>query len=266
MLTPAAIVGLKTLYMPCLDFYPEVEDEANRWFDKDHIAERLHCTGWLSCERFQRATVEPWGYQPREEWPKYMNMFVVEGPAGPLRNDQRLQMVSPGEWRTALNARVEELGLGDAVRRGPASPWFIARTIAGPRRGVWVQRPSPWANLRTVVMPPPRAILVLFMDFDPDDVEIDRYRDEAAIPDLLSCAGVLGCERFEAATPEARSEEPRPRFLEIYDLESPEVVSSAAFRRNREAVIDSALEARITLWGSAAYVQRPSPWALRPLM
>jgi hypothetical protein len=256
----------KTLYMPCLDFYPEVEDDANRWFDMDHIPERLNCVGWSSCERFQRTGISPIGIEPRDTWPKYIQMFVVEGPEGPRTNAHNRQLVMPGAWRTVLNDRTKQLGLLKEGRTGPAL--FISRTISGTLRGLWVQRPSPWAR-KLVSLPPPRSIFVLLLDFDPaHEVELNRYRDEEAVPDLLSCSGFLSCERYEAASLQPTTAAPdRPRYLEIYDVESPEVLSSNAFRRNRAALSEQArrLEALATVWGTGVYLQRPSPWAVRVL-
>jgi hypothetical protein len=254
----------KTLYMPCLDFFPEVEDEANRWFDMDHVPERLNCVGWSSCERFQRTDVKPIGISARDSWPKYIQMFVVEGPEGPRTGAHNRQLVTPGEWRTALTKRTKQLGLVKEDTTAPAP--FISRTISGTHRGLWVQRPSPW--LRSLVsLPPPRSIFVLLLDFDPaHEVELNRYRDEEAVPDLLSCSGFLSCERYEAASLlPVPGQEDRPRYLEIYDVETPEVLSSRAFSRNREALGEHAkrLESSMTVWGTGVYVQRPSPWAVR---
>jgi hypothetical protein len=252
----------KTLYMPCLDFHAEVEDQANRWFDKDHIPERLHCVGWQSCERFQRTPITPFGFAPRETWTKYINMFVVEGPVGPRTNAQSKQMVSPGAFRTAINSQVRKLGLADG--RGDTAPLFISRTIAGPSRGLWVQQPTTWQSGSRVMQPPPRTIFVMFMDFDAaHEAEVDAYRTDQAIPDLLSCSGFLSCERFKADSPDPAPDKPqRPKYLEIFDVESPEVLTSPAYQRNREAFDDEArrFEGLITVWGGGVYLQRPSPW------
>jgi hypothetical protein len=160
---------------------------------------------------------------------------------------------------------VRNLGLADG--RANSAPLFISRTIAGPSRGLWVQRPTTWASGSRVVQPPPRTIFVMFMDFDRGhDAEVNRYRDEEAIPDLLSCSGFLCCERFEADSPDPPPEKPqRPKYLEIFDVESPEVLTSTAFRRNREALGEQAkrLETLISLWGGGVYLQRPSPWRVQ---
>jgi hypothetical protein len=73
---------------------------------------------------------------------------------------------------------------------------------------------------------------------------------------MLSCPGVVGAERYESVNIDmpGPNATPPPRYMTIYDLEAPEVVSHPEFRAHDLP----------TLW-QAVYLQRPSPWTLRPM-
>jgi hypothetical protein len=53
--------------------------------------------------------------------------------------------------------------------------------------------------------------------------ELNRWYDEEHFPERMACPGFLRARRFQAL-------EERPRYLALYDLESPEVLDSAAYR------------------------------------
>jgi hypothetical protein len=63
--------GRKHLLLVMLDVDPSVdEDEFNRWYFEEHVAERLACPGFLSARRFKIV----------EGAPRYLAIYELEGP------------------------------------------------------------------------------------------------------------------------------------------------------------------------------------------
>ena len=74
-----------------------------------------------------------------------------------------------------------------------------------------------------------RGLLLAEMDFDPArEAEINRWYDEEHFPERLEVPGFLCGRRFKAI-------EGTPKYLAIYELESPEVLETEAYQRIRGA-------------------------------
>jgi hypothetical protein len=74
--------GRKHLLLVMLDVDPSVnDDEFNRWYFEEHVAERLSCPGVLSARRFQVVEGEP----------RYLAIYELEGPEA-LQTEQYLEM------------------------------------------------------------------------------------------------------------------------------------------------------------------------------
>jgi hypothetical protein len=74
--------GRKHLLLVMLDVDPSVnDDEFNRWYFEEHVAERLSCPGFLSARRFQVVEGEP----------RYLAIYELEGPEA-LQTEQYLEM------------------------------------------------------------------------------------------------------------------------------------------------------------------------------
>lgn len=58
------------LLLVMLDIDPKHEDELNRWYTKEHLAERLNCPGFLTARRFVSV----------EGKPKYLAIYDLESP------------------------------------------------------------------------------------------------------------------------------------------------------------------------------------------
>jgi hypothetical protein len=57
------------------DFVEELREETNRWFDLDHVPQRLSCPGFLRAERYEqvdRASPGPGETTP----PRYLNVYA----------------------------------------------------------------------------------------------------------------------------------------------------------------------------------------------
>src|SRR5687767_3367882 len=91
----------KTLFIVMLDLPKDYEDAANRWFDGDHVPQRLSCAGFSSCERFQLTDIEPPGWSPQQRGCKYLNIYGVESPEVLDSEAYRLQGTSSRNSATA---------------------------------------------------------------------------------------------------------------------------------------------------------------------
>ena len=71
-----------------------------------------------------------------------------------------------------------------------------------------------------------KYLYVVMMDVEPDkEAEFNEIYDKEHIPILLKVPGVLSAARFKTST------EGAPRYVAIYELESPDVPDSEAFRK-----------------------------------
>jgi hypothetical protein len=71
----------------------------------------------------------------------------------------------------------------------------------------------------------PRGLLLVMIDVDPEfEDELNRWYAEEHLPERIACDGFLSARRFRAV-------EGEPRYLALYDLESPEVLEGEAYQR-----------------------------------
>ncbi len=254
---PGDVAQPKSIFIVGLEFPREVDEQSNRWFDYDHVPERLSCAGFLGCERYSLTGVEPIGWRPVQRWTSYINVYAVESP-NVLETDayRRQRTMNDGlgsRWRQVRHAENDELG-----RTSPS------RSL----RSAWVKRLSPWARSSSILARPPRALFVLLRNMDADAHDaVNRYLDEEYVPELLGLPGFISCERYEAGEPidvitGKSGKLVQPGFLDVFDVSSPEVLTSQAFRQFHAANHDrpAFLQAQGTIVSSGVYTQRPSPW------
>lgn len=71
----------------------------------------------------------------------------------------------------------------------------------------------------------PRALLLVMMDVDPSvEEEFNRWYDEEHVPERLAMPGFISGRRFKAV-------EGGPKYLALYELESPEALQSEVYLR-----------------------------------
>ena len=71
----------------------------------------------------------------------------------------------------------------------------------------------------------PRGLLLFMTDIDPaHEDEFQRWYEEEHIPERMAIPGFITARRFRAI-------EGAPKYLAVYDLESPDVLQSAAYQR-----------------------------------
>jgi hypothetical protein len=70
-----------------------------------------------------------------------------------------------------------------------------------------------------------RGLLLVMIDIDPEhEEEFNRWYTEEHLPERLECPGFLNGRRFVAL-------EGSPKYLALYELESPEVLQSEAYKK-----------------------------------
>jgi hypothetical protein len=209
----------KTLFIPMFqDFVEDTRDETNRWYDLDHVPQRLTCPGFLHAERYELVRTGPGGAL------RYLNVYYVESPEVLRSEAYRCQVAAHTPWA------VRRTGLG------------VSGTYL---RGVWVQQPVRTRSAHLAPGEGPRTWWLRTHDVDGEDV--------AAIS---SWPGVLGAERYASVEVDLPGPpgEPPPRYMTIYDLDTPEAVTTPGFPW---------LAADGVSW-QGVYLQRPSPWTIRP--
>jgi hypothetical protein len=70
-----------------------------------------------------------------------------------------------------------------------------------------------------------RGLLLVMIEVDPaHEEEFNRWYNEEHFPERKACPGFLSARRFLAV-------EGEPKYLALYELESPEVLQSAAYQK-----------------------------------
>ncbi|HEY2595888.1 MAG TPA: hypothetical protein VGK33_18505 [Chloroflexota bacterium] len=220
------MVAPKTLFTPMFEDFDEAgRDATNRWYDLDHVPQRLTCPGFLRAERYELAARASARLGSAALPPlRYLNVYYVAGP---------------------------EVLRSEAYDRQVAAPtvWMARRTGVGTAgtyvRGVWVQQlaatQSRSAHLRPIEGP--KTWWLRMQEEDREDIGA-----------VLSCPGVLGAERYESVELDLPGppSAPPPRLMTIYDVETPEVVTTPEFASHAATDVE---------W-QGIYLQRPSPWTI----
>ncbi len=71
----------------------------------------------------------------------------------------------------------------------------------------------------------PKGLLLVMIEVEPEhEADFNRWYNEEHVPERLSVPGFLNARRFVAI-------EGAPKYLALYDLESPEVLDSEAYKK-----------------------------------
>lgn len=224
------------------DFSSEGRDEENRWFDTDHVPQRLTIPGFLSAARYERSAVTPAG---------------ASGVA-PLRYINAYRITDP-----------------EAVQRAPYLDSYQHLTPRSASREYDVSAPvhrDVWTLFhRDERLRSDDGARVLLLTADEpggsDDAAREFLRAEVA-PRMLTLPGVLGVFQFERSDVAAplNSGARAPRFLSAYVLAAPESAVRTELADREAAVADVATRSGdpvLREW-SGVYDRRPRPWTVRP--
>jgi len=83
----------KSILLALMDVDPSHEDEFNRWYDEEHLPERMACPGFLSGRR----------YISVEGAPKYLAIYELEGPEA-LQSEEYQRVKTSSPWRDKTQA------------------------------------------------------------------------------------------------------------------------------------------------------------------
>jgi hypothetical protein len=87
----------RTVLVTLMDIDPSLDDaEFNRWYDEEHVAERMQCPGFISAARFRSV----------EGSPKYLAVYELAGPEALLTPEY---LALPSRARKNLGPHPSEL-------------------------------------------------------------------------------------------------------------------------------------------------------------
>jgi hypothetical protein len=181
----------RALLLVMIDVDPAHDDELERWYEEEHFPERVGCPGFLSARR----------YLAREGEPKYLALYDLES--------------------VAVLSSPAYLKIYD-----PPSPWTVAirkhfRTAIS---NVYVDITRPHAGQSGDPDRTGNGLLLVMSDIPSDQEEdFNRWYDEEHMAERMAVPGFLRARRFRAV-------EGTPRYLALYDLETPDVLQSEAYK------------------------------------
>ena len=186
------------LLMVWADVPSDKEKEFNRWYNEEHLAERLAVPGFLSAARYEAVKGSP----------RHLAVYELESPAV-LESEayQRVQ-AQPTEW---------------TKRAGPAT---VATTFI---RNVYTMIHPAAVTPRIAQSPMAPALQIGRMDVPPEvDAEWNAWYNTVYVPNYEKVPGVIRGRRYRAVTG-------TPTYLTFYEFEHPKVSETEAWHVQRDA-------------------------------
>ena len=185
------------LLMVWADVPANKEDEFNRWYNEEHVPERLAVPGFLSGAR----------YEAVKGGPKHLACYELESVAVLGSPAYKRVQANPTEWTRRCSPEV----LGTTYIRN-------VYTLIHPRAL------SPEAA--SAGMAP--ALQIGRMDVPPEiDREFNDWYDTIYVPNYEKVPGVIRGRRYRATVG-------TPSYLTLYEFEHPKVSESAAWLAQRD--------------------------------
>ena len=188
------------LLLALVDVPPEIEADFNRWYDTEHIPERLAVPGFRAARRYR--SVEPGGPYPSyyEETPRYQALYELDSVA---------VLDSPAYKRLGEK-------LSDDSKR-------LVPQFKNLHRGVYEE-----------ILPDPRGrgepaevggLLLVGLTVPPEhDEEFNAWYDNEHIPYLGAVPGVLRARRFAPV-------DGSKQYLAVYELATLDVIQTDAWNQ-----------------------------------
>ena len=186
------------LLMVWADVPANKEDEFNRWYNEEHLPERMAIPGFLSGAR----------YEAVKGGPKHLAYYELESAAVLETPAYKKVQANPTEW---------------TKRSGPGT---IATTFI---RNVYSMI-HPQALTPTIAGAPMAPVLQIGrMDVPPAvDREFNDWYNTIYVPNYEKVPGVIRGRRYRAV-------EGTPTYLTLYEFEHPKVSESPAWMAQRDA-------------------------------
>jgi hypothetical protein len=186
------------LLMVWADVPADKEKEFNRWYNEEHLAERLSIPGFLSAAR----------YEAVKGGPKHLAVYELESPAILETEAYKRVQAQPTEW---------------TKRAGPAT---VATTFI---RNVYVMIHPAALGPAIAESPMAPALQIGRMDVPADvEAEWNAWYNTVYVPNYEKVPGVIRGRRYRAVSG-------TPTYLTLYEFEHPKVSETAAWNVQRDA-------------------------------
>jgi hypothetical protein len=186
------------LLMVWTDVPADQEEEFNRWYNEEHIPERMAIPGFLSGAR----------YEAFKGGPKHLAVYELESPAVLETPAYRKVQANPTPW----TKRVGPQAIGQPFIRNVYAmihPGALTPAIAG----------APMAPaLQLGRMDVPAAV----------DREFNEWYNTVYVPNYEKVPGVIRGRRYRAV-------EGAPAYLTFYEFEDPKVSETRPWQAQRDA-------------------------------
>ena len=191
------------LMMVWCEVPPEIEGEFNRWYNEEHIAERLEVPGFLSAARYEAVSGGP----------KHLAVYEIESPAVVESEVYLRYRGNPTEWSKRM------------------SPEFTATKYV---RNVYrMIHPSALTD-EIAAAPMAPALQIGRMDIPAEvEAEWNDWYNAVYVPNYETVPGVRRGRRYQAAAGE-------PKYLTMYEFDDPGVSSGDAWLAQQTAHPDNA--------------------------
>jgi hypothetical protein len=186
------------LLMVYVDVPAEVEEEFNRWYDEEHIPERLSIPGVLSAAR----------YMAVRGWPKYLACYELTEPEAYFSNTWQHYLNNPTDWSKRM------------------APTVVGQNfVRNLYRLIYPEEVS--EEMDQADMSP--ALLVGRMAVPPAlDEEFNRAYNTERLPLYRSIPGYTRARRFTAVMGE-------PKYTTVHECQAVEVAESPEWQAVRQA-------------------------------
>jgi hypothetical protein len=177
-----------------MDPAPEREDDLNRWYEEEHLADRLSMPGWLTARR----------YRSLEGAHKYVALYDLENLAA---------LHSPKYTEAQKHSTPWTRQVVDNLRGFQRTEYELLQSIG--------QSPEGGA---------PYALFVRLETDDEHDAELNEWYEQEHLPALAGVPGCVAARRYRRAADTGGS----PKYFMIYEASSREAIRGEAWRKAAE--------------------------------
>lgn len=186
------------LLMVWADVPADKEDEFNRWYNEEHLAERLSIPGFLSAAR----------YEAVKNGPKHLACYELESTAVLDSAAYKRVLAHPTPW---------------TKRAGPEA---VATTFI---RNVYAMIHPATLSAKAAESGMAPALQIGRMDVPPEiDADFNDWYNTIYVPNYETVPGVIRGRRYRAVVGV-------PTYLTLYEFDQPLVSESAAWLAQRDA-------------------------------
>ena len=181
------------LLMVFVDVAGELEDEFNRWYNEEHIDERLAIPGVLSAAR----------YVAIQGSPKYLAFYELDEAEAYYSDTWKNILANPTDWSKRM------------------SPTVIGKNFI---RNVYRMIYPDALTEETIQADMSPAVLIGRMSVPPAlDAKFNEAYNTERLPECYKVPGYIRNRRFEAV-------EGTPKYMTVHEIESPEVAETTDWK------------------------------------